>query len=151
VACFHLKRGVLEPFPRTVNLRADSPEMIGLSLKPNTSPRMTGPRERVWTVGVEDIFPGSVSSPCVPRFLLFLGGFAEKTRLKPLSRSNAAFALLKCSFFRLDDPASLLMDFAPIIDTMECFNLVMGELEEAVDCVLRLLNGAGTGSRRPMP
>jgi len=141
VACFHLKRGILEPFPRTVNLRHDSPEMIGLSLKASTSHCMTGPREKVWTVGIEDLLPGSLSDPCVPRFLLFLRGFGEKTRLEPVAASSAVFALLKFSFCRLDDPASLLMDFAPIIDNMECFNLVMGELSEAVDCVLRLLNG----------
>jgi hypothetical protein len=151
VACFHLKRGILEPFPRTVNLRDDSPGKIGLSLKTNTPPRMTGPQEKVWTVGIEDILPGSLSDPCVPRFLLFLRGFDEKTRLEPVSRSNAIFALLRFSFCRVDDPASLLMDCAPIIDKMACFSLVMGELDEAVDCVLRLLNRATDGSVRPRP
>ena len=141
VACFHLKRGILESFPRTVNLRDDSLGMIGLSLKAGPSPRMTGLREKVWTVGIEDVLPGSLSDPCVPRFLLFLRGFGEQTRLEPVSGSNAVFTLLRFSFCRLDDPASLLMDFAPIIDKMECFNLVMGELDEAADCVLRLLNG----------
>ena len=141
VACFHLKRGILEPFPRTVNLRDDSLGMLGLTLKTGAPPRMTGLREKVWTVGIEDILPDSLSDPCVPRFLLFLRGFGEQTRLEPISGSNAVFALLRFSFCRLDDPASLLMDFAPIIDRMQCFNLVMGELSEAVDCVLRLLNG----------
>ena len=151
VACFHLKPGVLEPFPRTVNLREDSLGMIGLSVKTGAPPRMTSPHEKVWTVGIEDIFPGSLSAPCVPRFLLFLRGFGEKTRLEPVSASNAVFALLRFSFCRLNDPTSLLMDFAPIIDRMECFNLVMGELDEAVDCVLRLLNGTANGSIRCMP
>jgi hypothetical protein len=133
-----------------VNVRHESVDMIGLSLGRGAARRTTGPQDDVWTVGIEDILPGSLSGPCLPRFLLFLRGFGEKTRLEYVSGSNAAFDLLRFSFCRPDDPASALLDLAPIIDRMRCFNLIMGELDEAVECVVRLVNGGGSGrAERP--
>lgn len=129
VACLNLDRGIVEPFPRKLNIRHGSRGLLGLPLEPNTT-----------ALDIEDIAPGSLSNPCAPRYILFLRGFGDKPRLECISNSNALFELFKFSISPIDDPAFLLFKFAPLLDKIQCFNLVMGDLDETANLVMGLVN-----------
>jgi hypothetical protein len=139
VACIHLAQGIVEPFPRTLTLREEHLAMVSLPAGADLPVRDARSRGiGAWKLGIEEIVPGALSLPCVPRFLLFLRGFGENTRVEQVSSANAVFALPRFSLGRFHDPASLLFRLAPILDQMECFSLVMGDLDEAAVRIIAL-------------
>ncbi len=140
VACFDLARGILEPFPRKVNIRSESQELLGLRLGANTGEASgeTSVSERM--VDIEDIVPGALSHSCRPRFIIFLRGFGEKPRLERVSGSNAMFELLNSYIGPIENTAALLFEFTPTFNEAQCFNLVLGDPEETADLILQLVD-----------
>ena len=152
VACIHLAQGILEPFPRALTLREEHLAMVSLPAGADLPVRDARSKGfGTWTLEIEEIVPGALSLQCVPRFLLFLRGFGENTRVERVSSANAVFALPRFSLGRSHDPASLLFGLASILDRMECFSLVMGDLDEAAVRIIALAseNQAAPTRRNP--
>jgi hypothetical protein len=138
VACFNPKLNIIEPFPRKVNIRHGSQGLLGLHLGPNTLDDSMGTGEWLWTLDIEDIATNSLSNPCAPTYILFLRGFGDRPRLEYISSSNALFELLKFSIGPVDDPGFLLFKFAPLLNKIKCFNLVIGDPDGTAELVMRL-------------
>ncbi len=137
IACLNPELNLLEPFPRTLNIRDNSHKLLGL---PPWSDIINAPKtdELGYMLDIEDIAPDSLSKSCTPHYIIFLRGFGDKARLENIPRSNALFELLKFSYSPVDDPASLLFMFAPLLDRIECFNVVIGDLNETAELVMQL-------------
>jgi len=58
--------------------------------------------------------------------------------LEYMARSNALFELLKFWISPGSDPASVLFKLAPFINKIQCFNLIVGDLDETAGLVLQL-------------
>jgi hypothetical protein len=139
VACINPDLEIVEPFPRKVNIRHGSRMLLRLPLKLNAMASTVGTEEEwEWTLDIEDIVPRSLSNPCTLRYILFLRGFGEKPGLEYISSANALFELPKFSISPIDNPAFMLFKFAPLLNKIQCFNLVMGDLDETAELVMQL-------------
>lgn len=141
VACLKPDLEIVEPFPRGVSIRKGSQGLLRLPLKQNTKNASTGIEEGwEWRLDIEDVMPFSISNPCTARYIFFLQGFDWKPRLEYVSSSNAIFELFKFSISPIDEPASLLFKFAPLLNKIQCFNLVMGDLDETARLFMQLFD-----------
>jgi hypothetical protein len=139
VGCFRRRDFLLEPFPRKVNLRKSSRDILGLPMEPPVETgTLAGEGEEI-AVDIDELVKGSLSVPCFPRYLIFLGGFGEMPRLEPFSGPTALIHLLQASITPIEDPAGLMMEFAPLMGAVECFHLVMGSPDATADLVSRLV------------
>jgi hypothetical protein len=139
IACFNLDRQMLEPFPRKLSLHQESLEFLGLSLNSEAPNVFSRSNEGLWIGDIEDIVPRSLAEATPPRFLLFLRGFGENPRLEQVANSNALFELMKFSIGPLHDRALLVFQFAPLVNEMKCFNLVVGGVSETAERIMRLV------------
>ncbi len=140
VACFNLGQDLLEPFPRKLNIRAESEELLGLSLGSDAAADSMEPDGSERMLDIEEIVPGSISDQCSPNYIIFLRGFGEKPRLEQVSGSNAVFELLNSYIGPIENPAALLFEFAPVFNNARCFNLVLGNPDETAELVLKLVD-----------
>jgi hypothetical protein len=138
IACFNLASGRLEPFPRSASIRKGSLELLGLSLDGESSSQRPFSNPPEWPVDVEKLRPASLGSACRPRFLVFLRGFGDEARLDQLASSNALFELLEYSFSPIDDPPAFLFELAGLLNGIECYSLVVGDLDETARMVMGL-------------
>jgi len=144
VACIDPKRKILKPYPRKLNLNAESCDMLNLPEWPEESLRRSGADGTEWSVDIEQIVPGSLSPECFLSHIIFLRGFGETPRLEPVSSSNALFKLFKFSFTQASRPASQLYKFASIMDGVDCYNLVCAEPERTADLIMRTMDNRET-------
>jgi hypothetical protein len=98
-----------------------------------------------WLLDVENVFPSVSGDAPVLSHVIFLRGLGETTRLEPLSQTGALFALFKQSFRKPEDIGAALIDFAPLMKSVRCFNLVVGDPAEAADRVRALVDRADEG------
>ena len=84
---------------------------------------------------IEDIVPSSLSGPSSLIYIVFLQGFGEKPRLQRISASNALFKLFSYSFNPDDNCPRLLYTYAPLIDSVDCYNLVVGDLGATAEII----------------
>jgi hypothetical protein len=140
VASLHFDHGILEPFPRKLDVAEETLSLLGQTLGGRGFSDVVSPRGGISNLDVAEIIPAAISPACVPRYLVFLQGCGESVRLESVAGSNAVFKLLRFGFRRDDDFPSLLYKLAPIVDKMRCFNLVMGDMDETADCVSRLVD-----------
>jgi hypothetical protein len=141
VACLDSNRGVLEPFPRKINIRFESQSLLGLKLVSNNKPHFMETKEWESTVDIDEIAPTTIGRSCPIRYVLFLRGFGEKPSLEYISASKSLFELINSSISPIDDRASVLFKFAPHMDRIQSFNLVIGNLDETSDLIMRLFDG----------
>ena len=92
--------------------------------------------ENEWMLDIEDIVPDSFSETCVPHFIFFLRGFGDKPRMEKLPGSASLLELLKFTYCPVDDPALLLFKCAPLINNLQCYNLVSGSLDETTELII---------------
>jgi len=142
VACLDPERAIVAPFPRSLNLHPDSQELLNIPVPENAPRHPVGDREWEWSLDIEDLVPGCVSGPCKPRYMIFLRGFADRARLEYLSRSNALFELFRSFVHSKSDLSQALFKFAPLLDSLECYNLVIGDLDETAKLLVDLTHGA---------
>ena len=138
VACLSHETGVLEPFPRQLNLRGASRELLGLELPTGLLPDGSDPDPDEVSVDIEDLLPGSLAGPCPMRYLIFPAGFADEPWLEPVSRTNVLFRLFDHAVARVDDPAAQLFRYVPVLRQVRCFNLVVGRPGPTADLLLQL-------------
>lgn len=135
IACLRPDTTVVEPFHRTLRFDDTSCRLLHLPTLPDTCRHQTGEGEIEWTMDIEDIVPSSLSGPSSLRRIIFLQGFGEKPRLQHIATSNALFKLFNFSFNPLDNCAKLLYTYAPLVDRVDCFNLVVGDPGETADLI----------------
>jgi hypothetical protein len=138
VACLDLKQETIAPFFRKLKLEDESRRLLGLPSWTNINTPLIKRGEVEWMLDIEDIVPDSLSNPVPLRYVLFLRGFGERPRLEYIASSNALFELLKFSMSPVDDPAFLLFQLAPLLNGIQCFNLIVGELDETAELVMQL-------------
>jgi hypothetical protein len=93
------------------------------------------------TVDIDEIAPATIGRSCPIRYILFLRGFGEKPRLESISASKSLFELFNSSISPVHDRASMLFEFAPHLNRIQSFNLVIGNLNETSELIMRLVNG----------
>ena len=138
IACLSPASGLLEPFPRKVRIREPSQELLGLSLERGISPYPAVPDAWEWSLDIEDIRLPSLGSACKPRYMVFLRGFGDEPRLAYLARSNALFELFDHAVGTIEDPPRYLFELAGLLNDIECYSLVIGDLDETARLVMAL-------------
>ncbi len=138
LACLSPDTPMVEPFYRKLNFDDKSRSLLQLPTLPEKCMRQTGEDKIEWMIDIEDIVPSSLSKPSILRRIIFLQGFGEKPRLEYIAASNALFKLFSFSFSPLDDRAKLLYTYAPIVDRVDCFNLVVGDPDETAELISQL-------------
>lgn len=138
VACLNPERNIIEPFYRKLSLTEESRHLLGLPSFSRKIVRLRGQEGIKWLLDIEDIVSSSLSGPCTPRYIIFLRGFGEKPRLEYVSCSNALFNLLHYPISPIDNPGFFLFKYASFINKMRCFNLVIGDMDQTAELVMRL-------------
>jgi hypothetical protein len=131
----------VEPFPRRVNVSDHSLQLLGLPPEPEgrAFSREGGTRE--WALDATDVAPDVEIGPARLCYVVFLNGFGEAPRLRPLSGTAGIMRLFKFSIQPPSDPAATIFDFAPLLDGAQCFELVVGDVNATVDLVQALICG----------
>ena len=137
LACLHPDRDIIEPFPRRVSIRHNSQELLGLPIETFDVNYCTKTDEEEWIVDIKGIVPDSLSNPCKLSYIFFLHGFGEKPRLEYISSSNALFKLFKFSEGSINEPVSLLFKYAPLLNKIQSFNLVIGNIDETTELIMQ--------------
>lgn len=135
IACFNPDLTRLEAFPLRLNIRNDSCRLLGLSEWPESMDVIKTP-ENEWMVDMESIVPDSFSETCVPLAIFFLRGFGDKPRLEKIPSSTSLLELLKFTYCAVDNPASLLFKCVPLVNDLQCYNLVSGNLDETAELII---------------
>lgn len=129
------------PYPRRLNINSSSCNLLNLPEWPDKYLRKSGTDETEWAIDIEQIVPDSISPACPLAHIIFLRGFGETPRLEPMSASNALFKLFKFTLSPAKSPASLLFQFAPLMESVTCYNLICADLDKTTDLILQLTDG----------
>ena len=135
IACFSPDLTRLEAFPRRISIRNNSRTLLGLT-DCSDSMDIIKTAENEWMLDIEDIAPNSLTDTCVPYFIFFLRGFADNPTLEPLPSSAALLELLKFTYCPVNDPALLLFKCAPLINSLQCYNLISGNLDDTAKLII---------------
>jgi hypothetical protein len=138
IACLDPESGLLEPFPRKINLKTGSREMLGLELPHHESPALPHAEPGELSLDIEEIAPGSLAGPCPLGYLLFPSGFADEPWLEPLARTNVLFRLFGHAVARVEDPAAHLFRYVSLLEKVACYNLVVGRPGPTAELILQL-------------
>ncbi len=137
LACLHPDKDTIEPFHRRVGILRDSQELLGLNTETLDENHCTKTDEEEYMVDIEAIVPDSLSKSCKLSYIFFLQGFGEKPRLEYISSANALFKLFQFSMSPITEPVSLLFKYAPLLNKIQSFNLVMGNIDETAELVMQ--------------
>ncbi|MEW6585573.1 MAG: hypothetical protein AB1442_08170 [Nitrospirota bacterium] len=138
VACINVVQNRIEPFPRKINLTDESRILLRLPPWDDPIDRLKRPGVRKGMLDIEEIVADSLSEPCTPGYIFFLMGFGEKPRLERIAPSHALFHIFRFSISSVDNPGSYLFSHAPLFNTVQCFNLVIGDLDETADLIMHM-------------
>lgn len=140
VACIHIEQNRIEPFPRKINLTDESRILLGLpiSIRDDHPHLLKASGGRKGILDIEEIVPDSLADPCMPKYIFFLRGFGEKPRTERIAPSHALFHIFRFSISPIENPGSKLFSYAPLFNTVQCFNLVIGNLDETADLIIQL-------------
>jgi len=135
IACLHPELNVLEAFPRRVSIRNQSRKILGL-------PPWSEVRNVIKTynaeamLDIEDLVPNSLIKRATPKYLFFIQGIGDRSRLDQVSSSYALFELIKYVYSTVEDSTALIFKIAPLLDKMNCYNLLIGEINETAELVI---------------
>ena len=135
IACLNPDLTKLEAFPRRLSIRNNSRKLLGLPEWPE-SMDVIKTAENEWMLDIEDIVPDSLSETCMPHFIFFLQGRGDKPRLEKIPGSASLMELLRFTYCPVDDPALLLFKCIPLINNLQCYNLVSGSLDETAELII---------------
>lgn len=136
VACMNIEHQKIEPFPRKINLTDESHSMLGLPQWTDSNVQLQYPGKKLM-FDIEEIVASSLSGPCSPTHVIFLKGFGEKTRLEPIAPSHALFQIFRFSIRPVRNPGEQLFASVPLFNKLQCFNLVMGDLDDTVEMIIQ--------------
>ena len=135
--------GVVVPYPKYLSL---GPALAHLVPDLPADLRTVVGDQRL--VSPEAIRPGAVAPPAPPRVVVFpryeRGAATAVTRLRPA----AALSTLAQHAFHLDhDGPRVLTTLATMVERSSCFEMVSGDVDEARDTLLALVEGAREPAR----
>lgn len=142
IACLDRNRSIVEPFPRTARFDERSRQLLGIHPSTAAKAPHTEGEDTQWLVDVEDVFSPDSCGPALLRYIVFLRGFGETSRLEPISQTAALLELFKLNFGRPENTMEALFEYAPRMKGVRCFKLIMGDLNEATHVIRSLVDDA---------
>jgi len=142
VAALRLPDGLVDPFPRRVNVRPRTVELLKLNASDGRAPLRLGPAEPVQVYDPEDIVPGAIGRACRPRLLILLRGIGDRPCVEPVEQSEALFEVARAYVATLGAPGPEVLQLVPIVRGMNCLSLVSGSIDETARHVLELAETA---------
>lgn len=131
----------VEPFPRRVHVSDHSLQLLSLPPGPEARAFSREGGTQEWALDPTDVAPDVEIGPARLRHVVFLNGFGEAPRLRPLSSTAGLMRLFKFSVQPPSDPAATIFDFAPLLERARCFELVVGDLNATANLVQTLVCG----------
>jgi len=149
LACLHRNNAGVAAFPRAARFDERSRALLGIDSAQVVKAARTENENAQWFLDVTRAFPDAIDGQSTLRYLIFLRGFAEDSRLDPLSQTTALIELFKQCVQKPENRVEALFEFARVIRNVRCFNLVMGKLDETTALLRGLVDGPGrsTGGR----
>jgi hypothetical protein len=133
--------GFLYPYPRAITLK----NSLIFDRYPDLAPSYPPLTPGQWHLRPDDIRPAAVAAPCPPRLIVYpqyrQGAATELTRLSP---GAGTLALAQNAVNLPLYGARALKIFAKVAADAEFYRLVSGDLDDAVDAVTGLSEGAGS-------
>lgn len=150
IACVHRECGIIEPFPRLARLDDRSLNLLAIPRSKAVRSILPGGEETEWLLDIGDVFPCGYGGPAKLQYIMFLQGFAEDTRLEPVTQTRALLRLFKSRLLQPDNVLAGLFGFAPFLESIRVYDLVIGELQEAAEMISDLVRNTldepkGTG------
>ncbi len=142
IAPLHREHGIVEPFPRLARLDRRSLDLLEIPASRAVRSKLPEGEEAEWLLDIGTVYPSGYGGPAKLRYTIFLQGFAEETRLEPVAQTRALFALFKSGLRRPDNVPAGLFGFAPFLDRIRSFDLVIGDLQEAATMISDLVHNA---------
>ncbi|HCV42803.1 MAG TPA: hypothetical protein DGH68_04925, partial [Bacteroidetes bacterium] len=121
------------PFPRALGIRKKTAEMF-----PEMERRVFGHPTQALSgdekllIDAEQMYPGCLGDACMPSMLLFLEGFASRTQLESLPKSEAVLKCLSFAHTAEGDVFKSMMTTSGIIERLRCYHLTLGPVDEVV-------------------
>jgi hypothetical protein len=130
----------VHPFPRSLWLERASIEAV-FGPDAQTLRWRTG---RQFHVRPADLRPRSIGSACPIRYVIaptYASG--ARTELIPISRAEALTALARQSFYLGDFGGDGVRLLGRVVESAACYRVRVGDLDDAVGLILRMLDGRG--------
>lgn len=127
---------LVHPFPRSLWLARPSLDVVFGS----DAARMRWATGRQFHVRPNDLRPGAIGGPCPVRFVIaprYEGG--ATTRLEPMARAEAVMTLARNAFHLERFGGAGIELLARVAVGASCYRLRIGDLDEAVRSVLRIV------------
>jgi HprK-related kinase A len=132
----------LHPYPKAVCIKAgsfDVIERLGLRLARGRH-YIKALKGKVGYVSPADVGTDNIAEPCPARYVIFPSySGAEKSRLYPVSKARAAFALLKTALNRDVFGERAVPIVGGVVRGARCLGLETGPIEETCDRLERLV------------
>jgi len=135
VSCVNLSNLMIEPFPRSLNLRQHGLPLLQNLLKAEKINLTQG------AIDIETLFPNSIGKTCPLRYLFLLKGFQKKPEIKPIPKRQSLWQTLPLSHTPVSHPAKALLRLAPLFNQIQCYNILVGELDATVALIQQFLEG----------
>ena len=126
----------IEPFPRRVNLRHSSLELLGLDPAADEGRRPAGAMADGVSLDIDDIAPGSLAKSAPLGAIVFLNGFADSPRIEKIPKIDAARELSRHSLLPANNVVGALLDFVKITEKADCLRLAMGTPQATAELIL---------------
>ena len=137
---FHPGENLIEPYPKPLSLDEGS-WFLFPELEPGASLAGASSTEHQWQVAPDAIRPNAVGSPCPARLIVFPKYEADgATELVPLPRAEALVELAKNTFSFNSRARFALDELGHIVRDVACYRLRIGDLEDAVGRIERLVD-----------
>jgi hypothetical protein len=137
---FGWESGEIEPYPKPLSIDAGS-QLLFPELAPPPPPGDDAVARAQWQVPPDSIRPGAVGARCRARYVVFpeyVSG--ADTALEPMSRAAGLVELARNTFEFRSHSRRALDALAGIVRTVDCFHLVVGDLDAACALVADLLD-----------
>jgi hypothetical protein len=136
-AFLELGTGRLHPFPRALWMDRETLDILP-GVREILPAFVRGPRD-AYHVDPSELRPRSIGSPCRVRFVIAPTYAPGRTSLEPMSRAETLVALARNSFNAERVGLRGIRLLGDVVRRAECFRLVMGDLDSAVEAVSGLV------------
>jgi HprK-related kinase A len=134
---------VVQPYPKPMSIDPGSWSVLG-DLAPDGAEAIRLFQSRQWHVAADDIRPGAVAEPCRAALVVFPTYSAgSATELRPIPRAEAVRQLALNSFNFTRFGRRGFEAVVRLTMTAGCYELSVGDLDDAVATVLSLLAETG--------
>jgi hypothetical protein len=140
VAFLSLQDNTVGAFPRALGIREKTLTMFaGVTSGVHKRPTRSLSGDDKWLVDIEDLFPESLGAACSVSHVFFLEGFADRTRLAPLSGSQSAMKCMRFLHTAENDTFKALLNITEFVGGSRCYDLHQGPPTETVERITELV------------